>query len=82
MDRHQPLELMLDLLDHHGRTRGDDGDAREMRLVLGLRHGERVDIVAAAGEQADDAGKHAGLVVDEHGHGVPLELFSSRFSSE
>src|SRR5678810_1160329 len=36
MHRHQPLELVLDLLDHHRRAAGDDGDAREMLLVLGL----------------------------------------------
>src|SRR5215470_16596381 len=44
-----------------------------MRLVLGLGHGERLDVVAAAGEQPDDAREHAGLVVDQHGHGVRLE---------
>ena len=47
---------------------------RQMRLVLGLRHGERVDIVAAAGEQPDDAREHARLVVDEHGQSVGLGL--------
>ena len=50
-----------------------------MRLVLGLRHGERLDIVAAAGEQADDAREHAGLVVDEHGQSVGLGLFLALF---
>jgi hypothetical protein len=35
-----------------------------MLAVLGLRHCERLDIVAPAGEQADDAGEHARLVVD------------------
>ena len=47
---------------------------REMRLVLGLRHGQQLDIVAAAGEQADDAREHARLVVDEHGQSVGLGL--------
>src|SRR5262249_13345065 len=36
-----------------------------MLLMFGFRHGERVDIVAAAGEQADHPRQHAGLVVDE-----------------
>ena len=45
-----------------------------MLLVLGLRNGERVDIVATAGEQADDASKHAGLIVDENRERVRLEL--------
>jgi hypothetical protein len=74
MDRHQPLELMLNLLDHHGRAGGDDGDARQMRLVLGLRHGERLDIVAASSEQPDDAREHARLVVDQHAHRMPSML--------
>ena len=40
--RHQPVELILDLLDHHRRAAGDDGDARQVLLVLGLGDGERV----------------------------------------
>ena len=43
-----------------------------MRLVLGLRNGERVDIVAAAREQADDAGQDARLVVDDDGKRMRL----------
>ena len=74
MHRHQPIELVLDLLDHHRRAAGDDGDAREMLLVLGLGDGERVDVVAAAGEQADDARQHAGLVVDQHAERAALDL--------
>src|SRR6185437_15828046 len=35
--------------------------------VLGLRHRQRLDIVAAAGEQADDARQHTRFVVDQHG---------------
>ena len=27
MNRHEAVELRLDLLDHHGRARCDDGDA-------------------------------------------------------
>ncbi len=37
MDRHQAIELVLDLLDHHRRAARHDGDARQMLLVLGLR---------------------------------------------
>ena len=72
--RHQAVELILDLLDHHRRAAGDDGDAREMLLVLGLRDGERVDIVAAAGKQPDHARQHARLVVDEHRERAALGL--------
>src|SRR5262249_51188016 len=35
---------------------------------------ERVDIVAAPGEQADHPRQHAGLVVDQHRQGVGLDL--------
>ena len=73
LHRHQPLELMADLLDHHRRAGGDDGDAREVLLVLGLRDREAVDIVAARGEQPDDAREHARLVVDQHRERVALD---------
>src|SRR5436190_19202126 len=46
-----------------------------MLLVLGLRDGERVDVVAAPGEQADDAREHARFVVDQHREGVALAFF-------
>src|SRR5437763_911591 len=48
VDRDHAVELVLDLLDHHRRARGDDGDTREMFLALGLRHRETVDVVAAS----------------------------------
>ncbi len=65
--RHEPFELMMDLLDRLRRARGDDGDARADARHAPLRHGEALDIVAAAREQADDPRQHARLVVDEHG---------------
>src|SRR5262249_47809725 len=72
--RHEPIELALDLLDHHGRAAGHDGDARKMLLVLGFGDGERFDVVAAPGEQADHPRQYAGLVVDQHRQGVGLDL--------
>src|ERR1700730_12337584 len=45
-----------------------------MPLVLGLGDGERIDIVAAPGEQPDDAGQHPRLVVDENRQGMSLDL--------
>src|SRR5262249_30314611 len=71
---HQPLELVADLLDHHRRPRGDDGDAREVLLVLGLGDRERVDVVPASREQPDHPGENARLVVDQHRQRVPLDL--------
>ena len=73
VDRHEPVELLLDLLDHHRRAGGDDGDARQVRAVLGLRHRQALDVVAAAGKQADDAGQHARLVFDQHGQRVRFD---------
>ena len=64
--RHQPVELRLDLLDHHFGARGDDVDAAAAALVLNRGHRQALDVVAAAGEQADDARQHAGLVFDEN----------------
>src|SRR5208282_3553476 len=71
-------ELILDLLDHHRRAAGDDGDARQVLLVLGLGDGERVDVVAAAGEQPDHARQHARLVVDEHTERARLDALAGR----
>src|SRR5205823_13966149 len=48
IDRHHAVELVLDLLDHHWRTRGDDGDAGEMFLALGLGDREAFVVVPAA----------------------------------
>src|SRR5882724_9364308 len=69
---------MTDLLDHHRGARGDDGDAREMLLVLGLRHRETVDVVAASREQPDHAREHARLVVHQHRERVALDAFLDR----
>src|SRR5690606_14316799 len=72
MDRHDALELVLDLLTYVRRTARNNGDARKMPLVLGLRHGEAVDVVAAPGKEADDAREYPGLVVYEHGERARL----------
>ena len=47
------------------RAGGDDVDARAAALVIDRRDGQAVDVVAAAGEQADDARQDAGLVVHQ-----------------
>src|SRR5699024_10633106 len=70
-------ELVLDLLDHHRRAGGDDGNKREVLGVLGLRHGQRLDVIATAGEQADDAGKNARLVIDQNRQRMALGLLNS-----
>src|SRR6185437_3428251 len=73
MDRHEARELRLDLLDDHRRARGHDRDARARIAVVDLGHSQAFDVVAAAGEQSDDPGQYAGLVVDEHGDGMLLD---------
>src|SRR4051794_3390846 len=76
VDRHQPVELVLDLLDDHAGAAGDDGDARNLLFRIDLRHGQALDVVATAGEQADDTGQHARLVIDQDGNRV---LFDGGF---
>jgi hypothetical protein len=56
---HDAAQLRLDLLDHRGRAARHDGDARAVAQMVDLGHGQAVDVVAAAGKQADDAGQHA-----------------------
>ncbi len=58
--RHQALQLVLDLLDDHRRAGGHDGDAREVLRGIDLGHRQALDVVAAAREQADDAGEDTG----------------------
>src|SRR5581483_10715984 len=58
-------ELVLDLLDHHRSTGGDNRDQRKMLPVLGLRDSQRLDIVAAPRKQADHPRQHAWLVIDQ-----------------
>ena len=48
-----------------------------MLLVLGLGHGQALDIVAAPGEQPDHARQNARLVVDQHGERVALDALAS-----
>ena len=66
MDRHDAFELVGNLLDGFGGAGGDDGDARQALKVGDFGDRQAFDVVAASGKQADDAGEHAGLVVDEH----------------
>jgi hypothetical protein len=42
--------------------------------VLGFGDRERIDVVAAAGEQPDHPRQHARLVVDQHRQRVGLDL--------
>ena len=41
-----------------------------LRAWIDLGDGQAFDVVAASGEQADDPGEDAGLVVDQNGDGV------------
>src|SRR5258708_39292176 len=72
MDGHKTTELLLDILDHPGRSRRHNCDARGMRGVVALGNGETFDVVTAAGEQTDGAGEYTGRVVDENGDGMAL----------
>ena len=67
----QLVELLDDLLQRHGLHVGGHGDAGNVR-TLGRRDGQRVDVERTTGEQAGDAGQHAGTVLDEHRQRVTL----------
>ena len=78
MDRHEPAELGLDLVDDRLGAGGDDGDARAVLVVLDLGDRQALDIVAAARKQADHAAEYARLVVDEDGQHVAFDGFILR----
>ena len=76
----QLVQLLGDLLDDVVGARGDDRHPRHRR-VLGRRHGQRLDVVAARGEQARDARQRARLVLDEDGQDVSHHSSSARIIS-
>ncbi len=75
MNRHQPIELRDDLVDHLGRAVRDDGDATDRMIMRDVRHRQAVDIISARGEQAGDASKDTRLVGDRQRQDVPLAIF-------
>ena len=82
LHRHQLGEQGLDLLDHELAAGGDDVDPRQAADLVDRGYRQAVDIVAAAGEQADDPGQDTRLVVDERHDGVtPLFLTRCHESS-
>ena len=69
VDRDELVELLGDLLEAHLVGLDDDGHAGEA-LVLRGGDGERLDVEAAAADEARDAGEHARLVLNENGEQV------------
>ena len=65
VNRHDTAQLRLDLLDHLRGAGGDHGDAAEVSGVIDFGDGQAFDVVAAAGEQADDTGQNAGFVFNQ-----------------
>src|SRR6185312_7643686 len=61
---HELVQLLGDLLDDLVGSHGHDRHARHGR-ILGGRHGERLDVVAARGEEPGHARERPGLVLDE-----------------
>ena len=74
MNRHKPFKLRLDLLNHHRRRRGDNGDARRMSRIVHLGHRQALDIIAAARKQPDNARENPRLVVHEDGDCMPFDV--------
>ncbi len=62
-------QLRVDLRDDGIRSDGDQGHARDGGVV---RRGDRqrLDVVAASGNQAGDAGERAGFVLQENRNDV------------
>src|SRR6185312_15600189 len=73
---HQLVQLLGDLLDDLVGAGGDDGHAREGR-VLGRRDRQRLDVVPARGEETCHARKSAGLVLHEDGEDMAHGYSSS-----
>ncbi len=67
MDWNHAVKLGFDLFDHRRSSSGYDGDTGQMALVVGFGNCQAVDVIATAGKQADDAGQHASLVINDHG---------------
>ena len=61
--------LDIDLLDHLIAARSDDGHARE-RGIFGRRHGQRLDVVGAGGEQSRHPRQRARFVFEQDGDDV------------
>lgn len=70
-DGDQVLELSARLLNNGVLAREHDGHAGEVR-DLGVADDQTVDVEAASGENAGDAGEHTGLVLNEAVEGVAL----------
>ena len=77
-DGDEAEQLLLDLLEHVIGAGGDDSDARLVRVAVDLGDRQRLDVVATGGEQADDAGEHARLVVDDAGERSLLDALVGR----
>src|SRR5690606_9014001 len=67
------VELLDDLLERCRLDVDHDRDPAEP-LVVGGSDRERVDVVRPSREQVDDAGQHAGLVLDEDRERVVSDL--------
>jgi hypothetical protein len=62
------------LFDHARRAGNDDGDARKMLVVIGFGDSQALDVVAAPGEQANDARENAGFIDNENGERVRFNI--------
>ena len=72
MNIHEPFELGVNLIDHLRRARCHDRDPADRPVFRDIGDGQTLDIVAACGEHAGDAGEHAGFIVHRDGQRMPL----------
>jgi hypothetical protein len=71
----QAVEVLGDLLDDLVGAGGHDRHARQ-RGVLGGRHGQALDVVAAGRKQRHDARQGTGLVLEQDGDDVLHDVAS------
>jgi len=71
-DVHELVQLVDDLLDDQVRALGHQSQSRDCR-VIGGGDRERLDVVAAGGEQPCDACQRAGFVLQEDGDDMTHE---------
>ena len=69
MHGHEATKLRFDLREHTRRAARYDRDARQVLLVLSLRYGQALDVVASTREQTDDPRENARLVIHHHSQG-------------
>ncbi len=76
VDRHEPFQLCMDLVDHRRRAIGYDRDPADSVVLRNVGHSQAVDVITARSEQPGDLRQYASFIVNGDGQDVPLCLGS------